>query len=142
MTDQNSNAYATLLTMAIDQGKQLERVLQMQENLEERQDDMKQGMDYLLKMVNGNGDGRGGLKTAAALHDDQLSQLKKEIDAMKAQQALDHEWMSLARQFFADRKQIQFGWKQFLTMGLIQTVVTTVVLTMVARFVPAMFGGH
>jgi hypothetical protein len=120
-----SSPYNALLQMAIEHGKQLERVLQLTENLEDRQDDMKHALDYLLKTINGNGDGRGGLKTWAAVHDNELVTIKKDIEEFKKQHTENHEWMQTAKAYFHDRKQMLFNWKHLLVFGIFQTVIFT-----------------
>lgn len=120
-----SSPYNALLQMAIEHGKQLERVLQLTENLEDRQDDMKHALDYLLKTINGNGDGRGGLKTWAAIHDNELVSIKKDIEEFKKHHNENHEWMQSAKSYFQDRKQMLFSWKHLLVFGILQTVILT-----------------
>jgi len=112
----------TLLQMTIEQGRQIERILQITENMEERQDDLKTGLDYVLKSINGNGDGRGGLKTVAVVHEGELGQLRKDIESVKKYQEDYTETLQLAKTFFTDKKQLAFGWKQFLMGSMIQVV--------------------
>ena len=132
MPDDLNTTYTTLLTMAIEHGKQLERVLQINENLEDRQDDLKQALDYLLKVINGNGDGRGGLKTVAVVHDGELIQLKKDLADIKKHHEDNADWMQTAKTYFNDRRQIGLSWRTFWFATIIQTLILaalTLVLT-------------
>lgn len=117
----------TLLQMTVEQGRLIERILQITENMEERQDDLKRGLDYVLKAINGNGDGRGGLKTVAVVHEGELNQLRKDIESVKKFQDEYSETLQLSKSFFADRKQLQFGWKQFFMGSLIQVLILVVI---------------
>lgn len=113
--------------MTVEQGRLIERILQITENMEERQDDLKRGLDYVLKAINGNGDGRGGLKTVAVVHEGELNQLRKDIESVKKFQDEYSETLQLSKSFFADRKQLQFGWKQFFMGSLIQVLILVVI---------------
>lgn len=122
-----NSPYNALLQMAIEHGKQLERVLQLTENLEDRQDDMKTALDYLLKTINGNGDGRGGLKTWAIVHDNELSTIKRELEDLKKHNQENHDLMQVAKTFFNEKKQFNLSWKHLITFGLLQALLLTLV---------------
>jgi hypothetical protein len=123
----DSPPYNALLQMAIEHGRQLERVLQLTENLEDRQDDMKNALDYLLKTINGNGDGRGGLKTWAIVHENELHVIKKELEELKKSNTDNHDVIQVAKSFFNEKRQFNLNWKHLVTFGLLQALLLTLV---------------
>jgi len=123
----------TLLQMTVEQGRLIERILQITENMEERQDDLKRGLDYVLKSINGNGDGRGGLKTVAIVHEGELNQLRKDIDALKRFQDDYADTLQMSRNFFSDRRKLEFGWKQFFLGSMLQVLVLVVLSVLLQK---------
>lgn len=131
MNEDNLNK--TLLQMTVDQGRLIERILQITENMEERQDDLKKGLDYVLKSINGNGDGRGGLKTVAIVHEGELNQLRKDIESLKKFQEDYSDTLQNARTFFQDKRKLDFGWKQFFLVSMLQVVVLVILSVLLEK---------
>ena len=74
-----------------------------------------------------NGDGRGGLKTWAIVHDNELSTIKRELEDLKKHNQDNHDLLQSAKAFFNDRRQFNLSWKHLITFGLLQALLLTLV---------------
>ncbi len=121
-----SSEIAALFDVVTANSESLAKLLQITENLDRNQDDMADDIEKLVETIHGNG--KPGLKTDVAMLTQSVENLQTTVCGLNDRWEENSNWMQAARVYFEDRRQIQFGWKQFIVAGLVQAVLVAVLV--------------